>query len=151
MKPFDFKYGRKQETDDEKEENVILMEESESEDFCFFQQEMEAAEMKELIYLESSMVDFSTNLFVLIYNLGGAKMNAHYSYVCGIQEVDGVEYDMTGFGTTNLAKSKFVSVVNDQFAISQSQLKAIFPDSIFEVDCRKELSCFQVVQMSKIN
>ncbi|GBM20499.1 hypothetical protein AVEN_61044-1 [Araneus ventricosus] len=47
MKPFDFKYGRKQETDDEKEEKVILMEESDDEDFGSFQQEIEAAEMGE--------------------------------------------------------------------------------------------------------
>ncbi|GBN26727.1 hypothetical protein AVEN_70432-1 [Araneus ventricosus] len=72
-----------------------------------FQKEMEAAEMEELIYLESSIVDFSRNLFVLIYNLGGARLKAHYSYVCGIQEVDGGEYDMTGLRTINMAKSKF--------------------------------------------
>ncbi|GBM06753.1 hypothetical protein AVEN_62997-1 [Araneus ventricosus] len=125
MNPFDFKYGRKQESDDEKEENVILIEESEYEDFGSFQQETVAAGMQEVIYLESSMVDFTTNLFVFIYNLGGARMKAHYSYVCGIQEVDGGEYDMTGLRTTNLAKSKFVLGMNDQFAISQSQLKAI--------------------------
>ncbi|GBN73400.1 hypothetical protein AVEN_219674-1 [Araneus ventricosus] len=47
MKPFDFKYGRKQETDDEKEENVILTEDSEDKDFDSFQQEIEAAEMEE--------------------------------------------------------------------------------------------------------
>ncbi|GBN08515.1 hypothetical protein AVEN_113920-1 [Araneus ventricosus] len=101
--------------------------------------------MEEVIYLESSMVDFSTNMFVLIDNIGGAKMKAHCSYVCGIQEVDGVEYDTTDLRTTNLAKSKFVSVVNDKFAISDSQLKAILPDRIVEVDCRKELFGFQVV------
>ncbi|GBL87085.1 hypothetical protein AVEN_218777-1 [Araneus ventricosus] len=32
MKPFDFKYGRKQETDNEKEENTMLIGESEDED-----------------------------------------------------------------------------------------------------------------------
>ncbi|GBM66050.1 hypothetical protein AVEN_181127-1 [Araneus ventricosus] len=94
MKPFDFKYGRKQETDDEKEENMILM--VESEDFSSFQLEIEAALMEEEIYPESSMVDFLTNMFVLIDNVGGAKMKAHYLYVCGIQEVDGGEYDMRG-------------------------------------------------------
>ncbi|GBM78338.1 hypothetical protein AVEN_27935-1 [Araneus ventricosus] len=73
MKQFDFKYGRKQETNDEKEENVIPIEESEDEDFGSFQQEMEAAEMDEVIYLESSIVNFSTNLFVLL-NFGGARM-----------------------------------------------------------------------------
>ncbi|GBM57100.1 hypothetical protein AVEN_125957-1 [Araneus ventricosus] len=64
MKSFDFKFERKQETVDEKVENVILIEEPEDEDFGSFQQEMEAAKMDELIYLESPMVDFSTNLFV---------------------------------------------------------------------------------------
>ncbi|GBO30474.1 hypothetical protein AVEN_39795-1 [Araneus ventricosus] len=78
MKPFDFKYERKQETDDEKEENVILMEESEDEDFGSFQQEMETAEMEKVIYMESSMVDFSTNMFD---NVGSARMKAHHSYV----------------------------------------------------------------------
>ncbi|GBN14129.1 hypothetical protein AVEN_212624-1 [Araneus ventricosus] len=48
MKPFDFKYGKKQETDDEKEENVILMEESEYENFGSFHQETEAAEMEKV-------------------------------------------------------------------------------------------------------
>ncbi|GBM29273.1 hypothetical protein AVEN_155226-1 [Araneus ventricosus] len=96
--------------------------------------------VEEVIYLESSMVDFSTNMFVLIDNVGGDKMKEHYSYVCGIQEVVDGEYYMTDLRTTNLAKSKFVSVVNDQFAISESQLKAILQDRIFEVNCRKELS-----------
>ncbi|GBN93233.1 hypothetical protein AVEN_136266-1 [Araneus ventricosus] len=81
LKPFDFKYGRKQETDDEKEENVILMVESEYEDFDSFQQEMEAAEIEEIISLESSMVDFSTNMLILIDNVVGGRMKAHYSYV----------------------------------------------------------------------
>ncbi|GBN29713.1 hypothetical protein AVEN_51384-1 [Araneus ventricosus] len=45
--------------------------------------------------------------------IGGARMTAHFSYVCWIQEVDGGEYDMTGLRATNLAKSKFDSVVND--------------------------------------
>ncbi|GBN26875.1 hypothetical protein AVEN_240439-1 [Araneus ventricosus] len=126
------------------------MEESESEDFGPFQKEMEAAGMKEVIYLESFMVNFSTSLFVLINKLGSARMKAHYSYVCGIQEVgDGGEYDMTGLRTTNLTKPKFVSVVNGQFAIYQSHLKAILPDCIFQVDCQKELSDFLVVPMSK--
>ncbi|GBL91864.1 hypothetical protein AVEN_172781-1 [Araneus ventricosus] len=73
MKPFDFKFGRKQETVDEKKENVILMEESEGENFGSFQQEMEDAETEEVIYLESSIVDFSTDLFALL-NFGGARM-----------------------------------------------------------------------------
>ncbi|GBO44320.1 hypothetical protein AVEN_19584-1, partial [Araneus ventricosus] len=41
------------------------------------------------------MVDFSTNVFVLVDNVGGARMKAHYSCVCGIQEVGSGEYDMT--------------------------------------------------------
>ncbi|GBM27794.1 hypothetical protein AVEN_269747-1 [Araneus ventricosus] len=100
---FDFKYGRKQETDDEEEENVILTLESEDDDFGSFQQEIEVAEMEEAIYLESSMVDFSTNMFVLIDNVGATGIKAHCSYVCGIQEVDGGEYDLTGLKTTNLS------------------------------------------------
>ncbi|GBN05117.1 hypothetical protein AVEN_132103-1 [Araneus ventricosus] len=94
---------------------------------------------------KSSMVDFETNMFILINSVGGVRMTASYLYVCGIQEGDGGGYDTTGLRTTNLAKSKFVSVVNDQFAISKSQLKAILPDYIFEVDYRKELFVFQVV------
>ncbi|GBM25096.1 hypothetical protein AVEN_206482-1 [Araneus ventricosus] len=50
------------------------MEESEYEDFGSFQQEREAVEMDEEVYLESSMVDFSPNLFVLIDTVGGARM-----------------------------------------------------------------------------
>ncbi|GBN62879.1 hypothetical protein AVEN_2540-1 [Araneus ventricosus] len=94
----------KKETVDEKEENVVQMEESEVEDFGSFQQEMEAAEMEEAIYFESTMVDFSKILFVFINNVGSARMKAHYSYVCRIQELDGSEYDMTGLRTNNLAK-----------------------------------------------
>ncbi|GBM31987.1 hypothetical protein AVEN_142595-1 [Araneus ventricosus] len=95
------------------------MEESEKEDLGSYQQEMEAEGMEEVIYLESSIVDFSTNLFVFIYNLGGDRMKVHYSYFCGIQEVDCGEYDMAVLRTNNLVKSKFVSVVKDQFAISE--------------------------------
>ncbi|GBM13652.1 hypothetical protein AVEN_229613-1 [Araneus ventricosus] len=112
----------------------LLMEESEDQDFGSFQQETGAAEMEEVICLESSMADLSTNRFVLINNVGGAIMKTHYSYVCGIQGVGGGELDMRGLMTTNLAKSKFVSVINDQFAISESQLKATLSDRIFEVE-----------------
>ncbi|GBM09755.1 hypothetical protein AVEN_101801-1 [Araneus ventricosus] len=104
MKPFDCKYGRKQEIFDEKEENVILMEESEDEVFGSFQQEMEVAKMVEVIYLESSMLDFSTNLFVLIYNLGGNRINTHYAYLCWFQKLYSGEFDITVLRTTNLAK-----------------------------------------------
>ncbi|GBO00147.1 hypothetical protein AVEN_96989-1 [Araneus ventricosus] len=79
MKPFDFKYGRKQETVDKKEENVTLMEESEDEHFGSFQRELETVEMEELTYLESSMVDFLRNLFVLLDNIGGARMSLQNS------------------------------------------------------------------------
>ncbi|GBN04256.1 hypothetical protein AVEN_269716-1 [Araneus ventricosus] len=89
---------------DEKEENVIVMEESEDEISGSFQQEIDAAEMEEVIYLKSSMLDFSTNLFVLIYNLGDDRMKTHYTNFCGIQEVDGGEYNITGVRSTNLAK-----------------------------------------------
>ncbi|GBN38344.1 hypothetical protein AVEN_223252-1 [Araneus ventricosus] len=74
-------------------------------------------------------------------------MKAIYSYVYGIQEVDGGDYDMTGLRTTSLAKSIYVSVVNGQFAISESHLKAILSDHIFEEDCKKELFGFQVLLM----
>ncbi|GBM31352.1 hypothetical protein AVEN_192759-1 [Araneus ventricosus] len=89
MKPFNFKYGRKQETDDEKEENMILLEVSKDEDFGSFQQETEAAVVEEVIYLESSMVDFSTNVLVWIDNVESARlMTVHHPYFCGVQEVD---------------------------------------------------------------
>ncbi|GBO23285.1 hypothetical protein AVEN_208073-1 [Araneus ventricosus] len=97
------------------------MAESEVEDFGSFQQEMKAVEMVEAIDLESSVADFSTNTIVLINNDGSAKMKTRYSYVCGFQGVDGVEFDMTGLRTSNMAKSEIVSVMNDQFAISESQ------------------------------
>ncbi|GBN89088.1 hypothetical protein AVEN_185698-1 [Araneus ventricosus] len=93
--------------------NVILMEISEDEDFGSFQQGTDAAEMEEVTYLESAVVDFSPNVFVLIDNVGNARMKTHYSYVCGIQEVDSGEYDVTGLRVANLAKSKFVSIVNN--------------------------------------
>ncbi|GBL79829.1 hypothetical protein AVEN_28899-1 [Araneus ventricosus] len=106
---------------------------------------MEAAKMEEIIHLESTLIHFSTNLFVLIDKVGGSRMKAHYSYVFGIQKIDGGEYDMTGLKTTYLAKSKLVSLVNDQFAISDFQLKAALPDRLFEVDFRIELVGFQIV------
>ncbi|GBN24578.1 hypothetical protein AVEN_73004-1 [Araneus ventricosus] len=117
-----------------KKTGYLLMEESEDGDFGSFQQETGAAEMEEVIYLESSMADFSKNMFVLIDDVGGARRKAHYSYVCGIQEVDGGELGMTGLMITNLYKSKFVSMMNGQFTISESLLKAILPDRIFEVE-----------------
>ncbi|GBL76720.1 hypothetical protein AVEN_53405-1 [Araneus ventricosus] len=105
---------------------------------------MEAEEMEEVIYLKLSMVDFF-NKSLCFVECCRCRNEAHYSYVCGIQEVYGSEYDMTGLRTTNLAKSKFVSVMNDQFVISKSQLKDIFLGRIVEVDCRKEFYDFQVV------
>ncbi|GBM05089.1 hypothetical protein AVEN_210799-1 [Araneus ventricosus] len=89
--------------------------------------------------------------FLLVDNVRGARMKAHYSYVCGIQEVDGGEYDLTSLRTTNLAKSKFVSMAKDQFGIFESHLKDILPDLIFEVDCREVLFGLQVVWMQKKN
>ncbi|GBM89380.1 hypothetical protein AVEN_226944-1 [Araneus ventricosus] len=110
MKPSDFKYGRKEETDDEKEENAIFMAESEVGDFGSLQQEMEAAEMVEGINMESTIAYLSTNTFVLIDNDRGARSKTHYSHVCGVQGVDGGEFVMTG-----------LSVLNDQFVNSGSQ------------------------------
>ncbi|GBL76909.1 hypothetical protein AVEN_12586-1 [Araneus ventricosus] len=78
-----------------KKKNLILMEESEDQYFESFQQETEAEEVEEVIYLESLMVDFSTNMLVLIDNFGSARMIPHYSYVYRTQEVDSGEYDMT--------------------------------------------------------
>ncbi|GBN62519.1 hypothetical protein AVEN_46625-1, partial [Araneus ventricosus] len=50
IKPFDFNYGRKKmETDDDKEGNVMMMDESEDDDFGSFQAETEAAEMEEVL------------------------------------------------------------------------------------------------------
>ncbi|GBM09546.1 hypothetical protein AVEN_100452-1 [Araneus ventricosus] len=69
------------------------------------------------------MVDYSSDALVLINNIGVVRMTAPYSNVCGNQEVDGGEYDMKDLRANNLAKLKFVSVVNGQFAISESQLK----------------------------
>ncbi|GBL77638.1 hypothetical protein AVEN_152877-1 [Araneus ventricosus] len=124
---------------------MILMEKFEDEDFGSIQLEMEVEEMEEVIYLESFMVDFSTNMFALIDNDGDTRMKAHNLCVCEIQEIDGGEYDMIDMRTANLAESKFVSVVNDQFTFSECQFKAILLDRIFEVDCRKEFFGFQVV------
>ncbi|GBO36311.1 hypothetical protein AVEN_204887-1, partial [Araneus ventricosus] len=119
------------------------MEESEDEDFGSFQQETDVAEVEEVIYLESCMVDFSTNMLILIDNVECARMKVHHSNVYGIQEVDCGEYDMTALRPTNMVKSKFVLVVNDQLVISESQLKVVLPDCIFQVDCRKEFFGFQ--------
>ncbi|GBM34090.1 hypothetical protein AVEN_225612-1 [Araneus ventricosus] len=92
--------------------NRILMEESEDDYSGSFQQEMEAAEVD-------------------------TRMKPYHSYVCGIQEDHGGEFDTTAFRTSNLVKSKFVLVVKDKFFISGSQLNAELPDCIFQVDCRK--------------
>ncbi|GBM62654.1 hypothetical protein AVEN_257258-1 [Araneus ventricosus] len=129
MKPFDFKYGRKQETDDAKEESVIPVEEYEDEDFGFFSTRNESCEDGGSNLSRIFHDCFSTNLFVLI---DSARKKAHYLYVCTIQEFDGVEYNMTGLRTTSLVKSKFVSKVNDKFVISKSQLTVIPLYHIFE-------------------
>ncbi|GBN52081.1 hypothetical protein AVEN_200489-1 [Araneus ventricosus] len=90
------------------------------------------------------MAEFSTNLFDLKYNVGDNRMRANYSYVYGIKGVYVGELDIIGLRTTNLAKLKFVSVVNVQFAISESQIKVTRPDSIFGIDCIKEVFGFPV-------
>ncbi|GBL76138.1 hypothetical protein AVEN_121735-1 [Araneus ventricosus] len=115
MKPFYFNYGIKEETVDEKEENVILIEESQDENFCFSRRNGCFRDRKDIE--KSSMDDFETNIFVLVDNVGGVRITAHGSYVFRIQEVDGGVSDMTGLRTTNLTKSKLISVLNDQFAI----------------------------------
>ncbi|GBN10287.1 hypothetical protein AVEN_214314-1 [Araneus ventricosus] len=48
-----------------------------------------------------------------------------------IDGVDGGEMDVTGLKSANLAK------LDDQFAISEIQIKARLPDPIVEVDIRK--------------
>ncbi|GBL98019.1 hypothetical protein AVEN_126906-1 [Araneus ventricosus] len=92
--------------------------------------------MEEATYLESFMADSSTNICILIDSVGGTRMKAHYLYTCGIQGVD-VGLEKKGLRNNNLVKSKYVSVVNDQFAITEIQLKDILPDPVFEVDCRR--------------
>ncbi|GBM05091.1 hypothetical protein AVEN_210800-1 [Araneus ventricosus] len=89
--------------------------------------------------------------FLLVDNVGGARMKAPYSYVCGIQEIDSDEYDLTSLRTTNLAKSKFVSMAKDQFGIFESHLKEILPDLIIEVDCREVLFGLQVAYFACCN
>ncbi|GBM18845.1 hypothetical protein AVEN_203119-1 [Araneus ventricosus] len=74
MKPFDFKYGRKQETDDEKEENMTLMEEFEDEDFGFLQQETEDAEIEENpCYFTSGILyaDYLGSSDLVVFNADG--------------------------------------------------------------------------------
>ncbi|GBM39218.1 hypothetical protein AVEN_223836-1 [Araneus ventricosus] len=94
--------------------------------------------------LQFSFLDFILgNRYILINNMGDARMKVRYSYVCRISGVGGGKLGVTGLKTTNLAKSKFVSVVNDKLAISESQFKAILRDTIFEVGCRKEYSFFR--------
>ncbi|GBM08761.1 hypothetical protein AVEN_154177-1 [Araneus ventricosus] len=107
-KPFEVKKSK--ETDDKEKENVILMEEFEDDDFDSLQQETEAAEIEKVTSLESSMAAFSTNIYIL--------------FVCRIRGVECGEQDVSGLRNTNLEESKVVLVVNDQFAISESQLEA---------------------------
>ncbi|GBM29129.1 hypothetical protein AVEN_40136-1 [Araneus ventricosus] len=110
-----------------------------------FPQEKEASEIEEVTYLGSSMVNFSTNMNILIDNAPVARMKDPYFYVCRIDGIDCDELDVAGLKNPSLAKSKFILVVNDQLVISKCQLKAILPDPIFEVDCRKDVFVFQVV------
>ncbi|GBM62096.1 hypothetical protein AVEN_49332-1 [Araneus ventricosus] len=104
------------------------MKESVDEDFGSFQQEKEAVKMEEV--LKKKDVE------------GDVRIMTDYSYVCGIQEFDDGEYDITGLRRTNLTKLKFVSAVNDQFTISESYVNAILPGRISSIDCRKELFGF---------
>ncbi|GBM31253.1 hypothetical protein AVEN_223450-1 [Araneus ventricosus] len=94
----------------------MSMEEFEDNDFESFQQEMVAAEIEEITYLESSLADSSTNMYIFV--IGGARVKIHYSYARRIDGADGGELDETGLRSTSLAKSKFALVVNDQFEIS---------------------------------
>ncbi|GBM09706.1 hypothetical protein AVEN_186411-1 [Araneus ventricosus] len=118
------------ETYEKEKQNLKICKESEDDDCGSFQQESVAAKIKEVTYLESSMANFSTNLYILIDNVRGVRMKACYLYVCGIQEVDGGELGVTGVRLDNLGKSIFVLVVNDQFEISYIQLKVIIYDLI---------------------
>ncbi|GBM30686.1 hypothetical protein AVEN_259558-1 [Araneus ventricosus] len=76
-------------------------------------------------------------------------MKTYYSYFFRINRNDDCELDMTGMRDTNLGKSKFVFVVNGQFAISENQTKAIFPYPTVEVDGRKVL-LFQEAKACRI-
>ncbi|GBM64631.1 hypothetical protein AVEN_91702-1 [Araneus ventricosus] len=129
-------------TDDEKEENVVLMEESEDYDFGSFQQETEATETEEETYLESNMADSSTNIYILIDNVRDVRIGP-CPYICKMDGFNGGELDVTNLRSTSLAKSKLVLEVNDQFV--ESQLKFILPYPTFGVDCREEVFVFQVV------
>ncbi|GBM33927.1 hypothetical protein AVEN_79824-1 [Araneus ventricosus] len=70
-----------------RKKKMVLMEESEDDDFESFQQEMEAAKT-EVTYLESSKTDFSTNMHVSIDNVGCTRMKTQYSYT---YRIDGIQ------------------------------------------------------------
>ncbi|GBL90055.1 hypothetical protein AVEN_135425-1 [Araneus ventricosus] len=114
----------------------------EKDNFDSLQQEMKTMAIAEVTYLESPMAHFSTNMYILINNIGDAIMNTHYSYVYRTNGVDGGELDVTGWRNTNLVQSKFVLLMNNQFAISESQIKSAFSVLIDEVNCRKEVFVF---------
>ncbi|GBL90872.1 hypothetical protein AVEN_27983-1 [Araneus ventricosus] len=88
------------------------------------------------------MAHFSTILYILIDNIESARIKTHYSYICGNDGVVANELDVTGLRSTNLAKSKFVLAVNEQFAICESQIKARRPDSNVVIESRKEMLGF---------
>ncbi|GBM46307.1 hypothetical protein AVEN_88001-1 [Araneus ventricosus] len=110
------------------------MAESEDDDFGSFQRETDVEEVEKVTYLELSVTDFSTNMYILIDNIRGARMNVHYSYICRIPGVECGEVDAVGLRSTNLAKSKFVLVATECFQTTfESQLITILAVTIFEV------------------
>ncbi|GBL86747.1 hypothetical protein AVEN_95994-1 [Araneus ventricosus] len=78
-------------------------------------------------------------MHILEDNVGCARMKNHSWNVFRIVGVDNSELDVTGLTSTNLTTSKFVLVVKDQFAISESQIKSILRDTNVYVDGRKEI------------
>ncbi|GBL75974.1 hypothetical protein AVEN_234293-1 [Araneus ventricosus] len=62
--------------------------------------------------------------------------------VAEIDSVNSSELDVTDSKRNNLPTSKFVLVVNAQFAISENQIKAILPDPIIEVDDTEDAYVF---------
>ncbi|GBM98330.1 hypothetical protein AVEN_113426-1 [Araneus ventricosus] len=103
---------------------------------------MEAAEMEEVIYLESSIPDFSTNRFDLIDNVGNSRMKAHYSLVCGIRSVDSGELYTTCLRTTNLAKLKFVGKFS--FIPVKEMYDAQFPENVIGSAHKRQTSHLSV-------
>ncbi|GBM66404.1 hypothetical protein AVEN_13001-1 [Araneus ventricosus] len=65
MKFFDFKYGIKQETDEEKEENVILMKESEDKALGFLLSLIRSIQRESIVIVKKIELQILTNLHVL--------------------------------------------------------------------------------------